>query len=735
MRSWITATRSRLALLLMMLCLAGWPVLAGQERDTEGNLTAPAKAESGPVSLKMIPADAAFYQGWFRCREQVDLIRASRFWAAVTQMPAAKELWANFEKEWNAKDGELARVRIFAEQKENQQLLEVLLDLVSHEIFLYGGNNCGAMLSILSEAVGAMGFAGFEGMFGGEAADQDKARMRALLTVLNEQADDLVVPDLVLGFRLGGDSEAAAAQIRRLELLGGLLVSFVPELKGALQREKLHGGDFLVFNLDFSKLPLKDFNFKEFEEEEDEFEDLLERIKELKVSAALGIKDGCVMLVLGESAAEVLEGMGKGARLLDRAELRPALPLLKQRLVHFSYTSKEMASLGSWDVESFESYKDTLEGWLEESPLNEKQRERLLEDFEKMLKDLEPFQTKPGASVGATVLSASGLEFHSWDYSEYYGREDGKPLTILDHVGGSPIFAYAFRTSGWIDSYRNFSKWTKIGYGWFDELAKEYLPEEMKENYEKVMAASLPILKRLDQITEKKLLPALADGQTALVLDAKLFSKQWQALMPESPKPLPMLELALVCGVADAKLLREAFSDYREAINQLLAKIHELYPEVVPELQIPEPEVAKLPEGTLYYYPLPSLLGLDEQVQPNAGLNDRIATLSLSRDHAARLLKPTRLNSQFEPLRSKRACHAAVHFSFQDLVAGVEPWVEFVITQAPEFQGEQLPEEVRKQIRTALKLARVLGHYESVTYREGSAWFTHGRWTLEDVGK
>lgn len=734
MRSWISATRGRLAMLLIMLSLAGWPVLASQERDAEGNVTSRSKAEAGPVSLKMIPADAAFYQGWFRCREQVELIRASRAWAAVTRMPAVKELWRKFEKEWNAKDGDLARVRLFAEQKENQQLLEVLVDLVSHEVFVYGGGNFGEMVSLLGEALGAMGFAGFEGVFSGvEVEDLDKARVRALLTVLNEHAEDLEIPDLVLGFRLGGDTEAAAAQIRRLELLGGLLVSFVPELKGTLKREKLHGGDFLVFSLDFSKLPMKDVNFKEFEDEVGEFDDLLERIKELKVSVALGIKDGCVMLVLGESAAKVLEGMSKGARLIDRAELRPVLPLLKQRLTQLGYVSKELASLGSWDAEEAESYKETLEGWLEESPLSEKQRERLLEDFEKMLKDLEPFHTKPGASVGASVMVAGGLESYGWDYSDYFGREAARPLTILEHVGGSPIFAYANRTGGWPQAYRNFSKWTRIGYGWFDELAAEHLPDEIKLNYQKVMAAALPVLKRLDQVTEKKLLPALADGQTALVLDAKLFSKQWQALMPESPKPLPMLELALVCGVADAKLLREAFSDYRAGINELLAKVHELYPEVVPELQIPEPEKAKLPDGMLFYYPLPSMLGLDEQLQPNAGLNDRIATLSLSRDHAARLLRPTKLNTRFEPLRSKKACYSAVHFSFQELVAGFEPWVEFVITQAPEFQGDKLPEEVRQQIRQALKLARVLGHYEALTYREGSAWVTHGRWTPQDL--
>lgn len=693
-------------------------------------------SESAPKSLAMIPADAAFYQGLFRCREQVEIVRASRAWAVLAKMPAIKKAWDDFQKEWNASEGDLARVRVFLEQKENQQLLDVLLEMVSHEIFVYGGKSCGEMLALLSSAVGSAYLAAIpESMGQSDPAAAEKAPVRAMLTALNDNVEDLVVPDLVIGFRLSGSSEAAAAQIRRLELLGGLLVSFVPELKGALKREKLQGVEFLVFTLDFAKLPLKDLNFKEFEEEPGEFEDLADWIKELKVSAALGIKDGFVLLVLGESAAKTLEAMAKGPRLIDRAEVKPALPLLSQRLTSFGYVSKELASIGSSVTEQFASYKETLEEALEASPLSQNQQERLLKDFEQMLKDLEPFMPKPGASVGASVLTAGGLEFHSWDYSQYFGRESSQPLGLLDHVGGSPILAYAARTGGWLESYRNFAKWTRIGYGWFDELFKEHAPDEARVQYERIMKAAVPIFQRVHQTTENKLLPALADGQTALVLDAKLFSKQWQAMMPESPKPLPLLEPALVCGVANAKLLREAFSDYRACLNDLFAKAHDLFPDQMPEWSLPEPETAKISDGMLYYYPLPSMLGLDEQLQPNAGLNDRMATLSLSKDHAARLLKKTPLNSQFEPIKAGKACHAVVHLNFQELVAGVEPWVDFVITQAPEFQGDNLTAEDRAQIRQVLKLARVLGHYESVTWKDNGAWKTHGRWTMFDLDK
>ncbi|HMP60701.1 MAG TPA: hypothetical protein PKD86_15255, partial [Gemmatales bacterium] len=308
------------------------------------------------------------------------------------------------------------------------------------------------------------------------------------------------------------------------------------------------------------------------------------------------------------------------------------------------------------------------------------------------------------------------------------------PLPVLNHVGGSPILALATRTGGWVESYRNFAKWTRKGYGWFDEIATELAPEEFTVNYKKVMKVAEPICRRLDETTEKLLLPALADGQTAFVLDAKITSTQWQALMPESKKPLPLPEFALVCGVSDAGKLRQAFSAYRAAGNELFAKLHELFPDEVQPFEIPEPTTARIDEGTLYYYPLPSMLGFDEQIQPNAGLNDRVAVLTLSKEHSGRLLRSTPLAARFAALRdSRRPIHAATYFSFQELLAGVEPWVDFVLSEAPELQGDVLPNEVRTQIMQGLRIARVLGTYESITYEEGSAWVTHGKWTVQDL--
>ena len=143
-------------------------------------------------------------------------------------------------------------------------------------------------------------------------------------------------------------------------------------------------------------------------------------------------------------------------------------------------------------------------------------------------------------------------------------------------------------------------KWLKVGNGYLEEFVVPNLKGEEKEKFEKFSKAMQPLLKRLDEATGKMLLPALADGQVAFVLDAKLTSKQWIQQMPKSDKPLPMLEPAVVAGVSDAALLEKAIGEYRAIVNEFIAKLRELEPKAdIPDFKIPEPDIRKVAAGKI----------------------------------------------------------------------------------------------------------------------------------------
>src|SRR5262249_52556616 len=160
--------------------------------------------------------------------------------------------------------------------------------------------------------------------------------------------------------------------------------------------------------------------------------------------------------------------------------------------------------------------------------------------------------------------------------------------TLLDHVGGSPLLAVVGRAHYSPETYQTVVKWIKKGHQYFEELALPKLPADQKEHYEQVARVIKPLLHRLDQTTGTLLLPSLSDGQTAFGTDGKMTSKQWHPALPPSEKPLPMLEPALVLGVSDAAKLRKAAAEYQSILNDLMAKLHELAPEKVPDFQLPE---------------------------------------------------------------------------------------------------------------------------------------------------
>src|SRR5262249_33041691 len=147
--------------------------------------------------------------------------------------------------------------------------------------------------------------------------------------------------------------------------------------------------------------------------------------------------------------------------------------------------------------------------------------------------------------------------------------------------------------------------------------------------------------------------------------------------------------------------------------------------------QIPPPQNAKLKDGTIYFYPLPPQLGLDAQFLPNASVSSRMATISLSKSHAERLLTKTSLKVDGGPLSdSRRKITGAMYLDWPGLVDLFSPWVEFGVQMAkasmPEQEGAPAAPwgEISRQIPTVIELLKVIRGYSSCTYFENGKQVT-----------
>ena len=287
------------------------------------------------------------------------------------------------------------------------------------------------------------------------------------------------------------------------------------------------------------------------------------------------------------------------------------------------------------------------------------------------------------------------------------------------------------------ENYQLVVKWIKKAHGYVETFAVPQLEPEQKETYDKAMTMAKPLLVRLDQATSKLLIPALADGQGAFVLDGKITSKQWHSAMPATEKAMPMLEPAMVMGVSDAELLKKAAAEYRSIFNEFFVGLKGVVPDKdkLPDIKIPEPVSEKVKAGTLFSIPMPAELQLDKQVVPTAGLTDKVCALALTKSHAERLITSTPLKLEGGPLADgKRNRAKAVYVNWPALLDVASPWVEFGIRAGgPNLAGGMNPDEIIKQVQMGFEILKVFRVYTSSSYMEDGKLVTHSETVIKDL--
>jgi hypothetical protein len=700
-------------------------------------LARPAPAQSDDLtrldtSLKLVPADASFYSTSLRLGEQMDRFRQSNAYAKLHALPAIKYGDEQLLKLAAKPDNPLGQARLFFEQPANRELAGVLNDLWRREIFVYGGANWAQLLSVLQEVNAAQRFAPALAALGNR--DPSQAQARAILRSLNEHADKLQAPELVLGFRIS-QAAPAEAQIQRLETVFTRLADRHDWLKGRVKRQQVAGVDALTLTLDGAMVPWQEIPWDKVEDEKGEYRKLRDKLKSLTLTVSLLVKGDYLLIATGPGTATV-EKFGRGPALATRPELRPLAKFADRPLIDIGYTSPALSAASAFSGQDIDRMLETAKAALEKAPLSNERRQAITKDLQRLAQAMAAALPKPGASLSFTFLTPRGQEGYRYAYAAA-GPTSGEPLTVLDHLGGSPLVAAAGRTSDPTPGYKELAQWVKVFYGHAEGVVKELAPEQVQQQFQTIMGTAKPFLKRFDEITATQLLPSLGGGQSAFVLDAQWTSKHWFPGLDQGDKSLPMLELGVVRSVKDPALLLKAYRSYGGLINDVL-KLAREYGAPVGGEGIPQPEAKKVAAGTLYFWPLPAE-GQDEQIQPNMGLSDQYQVCTLSLKHGERLLTATPLKAEGTPLAERRPVESAAVVNFAGLIGAVRPWVEqFGLPAALRHVPDSAPEglkrdEIAAQVRTVLDVMQCLRGYTSATYRDGNATVTHSELVIRDL--
>jgi hypothetical protein len=714
-------------------------------------LAGAADAATPAGSLKWVPADAAFYSSMLRAGEQIDIIVKSKAWAKIKSMPSVQMMMQMAQAHLkNPPDPHAAQVLQLLQQPENQKLLALLKDMISHEVFCCGADNVSGFIELMTAVNGAQQVGTLTAAVQrAQGQEMQKIQVHALLRGLADNLELIRVPDVLVGFKVSNPADAEA-QLKRLDtFLTQALQQAPPPIKDRLKKGQ--GASMFTFTLDGGLVPWDKVSLKQYEDKDGEFDNLIEKLKTLKLTISLGLREDYVILSVGESAG-FLSKLGGGSLLADRPEFKPLQKYAGERLTSIAYASKELRSQGGMSRNDIDKMANEAKKYLEKSEMPPPIRERLLKDIGDLATDIKSFLHEQGAMFSFAFLNGQGQESFTYDWSAHPNRDGSKPLNLLHHVGGAPLLAVVSRSKYRPQNYQMLVKWIKHLNGYVGDFVVPQLNEDQKGRYEQIVKMFQPLLERLDKATGEMLLPALKDGQSALVLDAQLRSKQWQQMLPAMDKPMPMLEPALVLGVSDAELLKKAVSEYRMIVNEMISKLHDLNPSI-PEFQIPEPQTKAVAGGTIYYHPIPEELGVDKQISPNAGLSNHVAVLAISQTHSERLLANTPLKGSGPLADLKRPLAAAVVFDFAGAMTALEPWIEFGVEEAMKHQPALPPaveeksgkpvaaapggmpslEDILKQVRTGIEVLKCFRGYTSATYFEDKALVTHGLAVFEDL--
>jgi hypothetical protein len=699
-------------------------------------LLAPARAadsSKADSSLKLVPAEAAFYTASLRNREQFDILLNSKAIAKLKSLAFVQTFWKQAEKDLAKPGGPWEMFQAFQKDPQNQELLDLLGDMVSTEFFLYGDESVTGTADMLTKVVAAVQYGPLLARLQGQGGLQrrDELQGTLLLKALNDNSELLRIPDFVVGFKLS-KPERAEAQIKRLETLLKGPFNDNPQLKGRLKRRPVAGSVFLILALDGSLVPWDDIKLPE--EQPGDLDKLKKKLKSMTFTVSLGVRENYLLLGIGASAAH-LNKLGKGKSLAERPEFKPMAKYADKRITETSYVSKAFREKFTTTKKDLDEMAERGREALKKAGLPDELQKRVGDDLDKLMKDLRALFPEVGASMSFSFLTPTGQESFAYDWTENLSDDGSKPLTLTQHLGGSPILAGVSRARYDPESYQKTVKWIKTFYGYFDDFVLPQLNGDQKKQYEEFTKIVFPILKRLDNATGKMILPALADGQVGIAFDAKWTSKQWFPTAPPSEKPMPMLEVGFLVGVSDAALLKKGFEEYRQAINDAIAVANNQTGGQFPQIAIPPPESKKLAEGTMYYYPIPELPGLDKRVLPNAALSEKVLALSLSQDHGERLLSKKPLKTECPLLNNlDRPLSSMSYLDWAGLFDALSPWVDYALTNAPDLKRDQKQlASVREQVEVVLEVLKCFRCAGTVWYFEDKAQVTHTQSVFRDL--
>ena len=286
--------------------------------------------------LDLVPADAAFFSSWSRQGEQFELVRNSRAFAQLMEIPRAREILGPLVfGEFDLDNPN----HVTMKQWLSQPFVQAGLDAISHEVFVYGDTNFTAFVNDCREIAWGKEEDRLAALVDGKSGD--RAESAADAAILGRLAG-LDPPGLVVGFKAENPFRARI----QLMLLDGLISIALagkdvpPLVRKQYGRETIQGQQFLTFTITGSMV-LDQIEFKNSPSIQPEtLTAFIRAFREKKMVAAVGFLKGYVILSLG-GTTEHLQRLGQEEPLVSHPDVARIEELGDKRCTSIRYVASD----------------------------------------------------------------------------------------------------------------------------------------------------------------------------------------------------------------------------------------------------------------------------------------------------------------------------------------------------------------------------------------------------------
>ena len=702
-------------------------------------------------SLQTMPADAALYAAWLYSGDEIEDMLDTNAWQKLVSIPGVQLGWMQLQAQWQfPSDPRVQMVKDWVESEEGEEVLAVLSEMGSQEVYLYAGEGFTNVLKLaqkFSNEIDRLQIDTIEALIQGGELDEEGATLkmqRRLQEIIQQHAAELVTPDLVMGFRVDDRDRVVGLLDRYEPFFRGMLAIVAPELAERVERAATDESDLMSLTLVADQLP-----WDLIEQEWTAPIELLDAIRDALTNKQVALSTGLVgdffVLAMSESV-EDLQPTAAGELLKDRVEMQRLTAHADQQVRSLSYVSGEFLQSINNNEEQFREGVDLMNRLLAtQDSIDAARREAITADVEELYQWILRYLPEPGAMSGISFATDRGYEMFTYNWGQVGANLDAtQPLTLIDHVGSESLAWLVRRGKTSVAGYDEIAKLLGRFREHSEELAKPYVQLEEWQQYAEVRDELLPFIKRLSAATRNDLIPSLADGQSAFVFEATTADDAWCDYMPAAEIELPLPSLAMVFAVSDAEALKAAAGEYFAVAKELLAVAREKNPDDVPPFELPAPQTNEAATGRIYAYELPPAAGASERVAPNAGLSNDTLVLSLLPEVSDQLLSGSRPQLDGPAADFSRPLLSAWHFKWAKLLDLAKPWIDYGVKVGVEIAQQEGADQqaaqvagmvgfVKPQLEQLLEVLKVWDSTTAITYRDGDVWVTHSESRIVDL--